>query len=213
MLPSQKTEFATLVGDVFAYYGKDSSLFITSVFWESLKGYELEAVRRAFTLHAQDPDRGQFAPKVADIVRLIDGGSGDRAVTAWSKVHYAIKQVGPHQSIAFDDQLIHAVLAEMGGLSPLFDIKTDDMPFRAKEFETRYRALASRRTLPPYPAKFIGDVEAHNRSRGLLEHIPEPVVIGDAKKAALVIQGGRGQLTLHKSLGEAAESIALGKTA
>ncbi|MGH7291870.1 MAG: DUF6475 domain-containing protein [Myxococcota bacterium] len=191
MVEADRKPFGDLLPQVMAYHGAACSAFTIGVFWEALKGYDLNDIRRAFSLHAQDPEKGVFSPKVADIVRILEGTGSDRAAIAWAKVISAVKHVGNYQTVAFDDPLIHAALHEIGGYARLCDERTENMPHREREFAQRYRAYAARRTVPPYPAKFIGEVEAHNSAKGLTEFVPAPVLVGDATRALAVIAGGQ----------------------
>ena len=76
--------FGQLLGDVMGFYGKDVSQFAADVWWNALKPFDLAAVADAFNRHCVDADRGQFPPKPADVVRLIQGGSKDGAAMAWA---------------------------------------------------------------------------------------------------------------------------------
>jgi len=56
-----------------------------------------------------------WMPKIADIVRMIDGSTQSAAATAWAKVMRAVGSVGQYQSLAFDDPVIHLAIDETGG--------------------------------------------------------------------------------------------------
>jgi hypothetical protein len=62
-----------LVTDVLAYYRQPTSEFTCPCGGRPASRSTLEQVRKAMTAHATDPERGQFAPKVADIVRILAG--------------------------------------------------------------------------------------------------------------------------------------------
>ena len=94
MQPTDRKEFGRLLTDVLAYYGKDTSKFTMDVWWQACQSFDLEQVSKALTTHATDPERGQFAPKVADMVRILAGTTTDRAALAWCKVHEAMSAVG-----------------------------------------------------------------------------------------------------------------------
>ena len=72
------SQFRQLLTDVMAYYGKDCSKFMLSVWWQALNAFDLEQVQSSLQRHATDAERGQFAPKVADIGRLLQGTTTDR---------------------------------------------------------------------------------------------------------------------------------------
>lgn len=128
--------------------------------FECLKQFDLPIIQRAILLHAQDPDCGQFGPKPADIVKQIEGGGDERSLKAWTKVEQAVIQAGPHRSIAFDDNRIHAVIEEMGGYMRFCTAKESEFPFMRGEFCKRYRAYLQQ---PPsrYPAVLYGETKSN----------------------------------------------------
>lgn len=204
MQPTDRARFATLMLALAEYHQRDMSVALIELYWRGLAHFDIEAVDRAVMAHVQNPDSGQFMPKVGELVRMIEGTTGDRAAIAWAKVHRAVTHVGPYQTLVFDDPLIHAVLTDMGGFGLLCNVQTDEMPFRAREFEQRYRGYAARRELPAYLSKLVGEVEAHNRSEGHAGHIPDPVLIGDPEKAAAVMAGGQKSITTVRTAALAA---------
>ena len=103
MQASDRNDFNALIASVMAYYKQDVSKFALGLWWEACAGVELEQVAKAMSTHAKDPERGQFPPKVADIVRLLQGTPIDRAQLAWGKVLDAIQRVGNYSDVVFDD--------------------------------------------------------------------------------------------------------------
>lgn len=191
MLDNERKDFAELLSDVYSAYGKDVSGFVLNAFWESLKRFDFHAVARAFSAHYSNPDNGQFAPKPGDIVRIIDGGSGDRALMAWVKVDKAIRRVGPYQSVVFDDPIIHAVLDDMGGWIALNSTPSEkDLEFRQNEFLKRYRGYLITGRVPDYQPKLIGIADMDNQLRNV--RTDKPVLIGDTKRAMQVLTSGKG---------------------
>ena len=180
--------FSEVLEAVFELYNRPISGFATQIWWEALKPFDLPAVRVALSRHVQSPDTGQFPPKPADVIRMLGGTTQDTALRAWAKVDKAVRQVGPHASVAFDDALIHRVLHDMGGWVGLGQKTEDEWPFVAREFENRYRGYAMRGERPDYPPVLIGLSEADNATRG---HKPDGArLIGDADKARAVMAGG-----------------------
>ena len=174
----------TLQG-VHDFYGKDCSRFALDVWWQALKPYDLAAIRGALGRHCVNPDAGQWMPKPADVVRMMDGSTLDSAITAWTKVDRAVSTVGTYCTVVFDDPLIHAVLADMGGWPQLGQKTVDEWPFVAKEFQTRYRGYKARKESPAYPPKLIGISDMQNGERGFGE-MP-PILIGDPHAAQAVL--------------------------
>jgi hypothetical protein len=173
---------------VMSFYNKDVSQFSLDVWWNALKQYDLLAIQQAFNRHLMNPDSGQFQPKPADIVRMLQGSTQDSALSAWAKVDKAVRHVGTYASVVFDDPLIHAVLHDMGGWVSLGMKTEDEWPFVAKEFENRYRGFKSRGIVPEYRRALVGIAEASNQKNG--HDSQPPMMIGNAEKAQQVYLGG-----------------------
>ncbi|MFA6271029.1 MAG: DUF6475 domain-containing protein [Candidatus Paceibacterota bacterium] len=188
MKQSEFDDFVDVMQLVSEQYGKKPSDGLISLYWQGLKGYEFNAVREAIGKHLANTDTGMFMPKIADIIRMMQGTSLDSALSAWAKVDKAIRRVGPYESVVFDDAIIHKVLHDMGGWLSLGTKTDDEWPFVAKEFENRYRGFKSRNEQIEYPAKLIGLYEAHNAEKN--KRVAPPMLIGDQTKAMEVLRLG-----------------------
>lgn len=199
MTPENKAEFAVLVTSVYAFYRQDCSDFAVSVWWEACKPFDFAAVRSAFNRHAVNPDNGQYMPKPADIVKLLQGTSTDGAMVAWSKVDKAIRQVGTYASVAFDDQIIHAVIQDMGGWVELGRKSEDEWKFVANEFRTRYQGYRTQGGAGDYPRVLVGIAQAQNSQHGFQSQ--PPVLIGAPEAVKAVIRGGSDapKIGFHRS--------------
>lgn len=176
------------IAGVMGFYGKSVSSFALDVWWTALKGFDLPAVVDAFNRHLANPDAGQFPPKPADIIRMLQGSTQDSALRAWAKVDKAVRQIGTYCDVVFDDPLIHRVIHDMGGWIALGSKGEDEWPFVAKEFENRYRGFKAKNECPEYPSKLIGIATAHNAQKGF--ETDAPVLIGNELKARQVLNGG-----------------------
>lgn len=209
MIASEKEKFFLLIADVLAFYAKDFSAFAGRVWWEAMKPFDFAAVADALNRHCINPDTGQFVPKPADVVRMLQGSTQDSAMKAWSKVDKAVRQVGGYRDVVFDDPLIHRVLHDMGGWLSLGTKTEDEWPFVAKEFENRYRGYRGRNEVPEYPQVLLGVAGAENRRGGFATE--QPVLIGDAAKARQVMAGGKDEVRLGiTQAGDAVKKIAHG---
>ena len=94
MQQPDRKRFASCLMACAEIYGKTLSDSVSAVWWDALKGYEIEAVEAAFGRHFRSPDVGQFMPKPADIIRMLAGTSLDGSMVAWSKVDKAVRTVG-----------------------------------------------------------------------------------------------------------------------
>ncbi len=66
--------FRELLNATSDYYGKEKvSGMVMSMYFSGLDRYPYEQVEKAVSAHMQSPEGGQFMPKIADIIRAIDG--------------------------------------------------------------------------------------------------------------------------------------------
>lgn len=191
MQTNQLPDFVSLLTDVMAYYGKDASGFMVDVWWSACKKFDYEQVAKAMQHHATDPDRGQFAPKVADIIRVLDGTTTDRAALVWGKVLDVMSRVGAYTDVVFDDPAIHAAVEDLGGWPKVCRTELKELSFLQHRFQEAHRAYTGRGQFD-YPRRLAGDRSPDHdyERRGLA--LPAPAVVGDQKRAALVYQNGGG---------------------
>lgn len=187
MRDAEKAAFAQLVKDAMAFYRRDVSTFALDVWWQACRPFSLDQVAKALTAHATNPERGQFAPMPADIVRELDGTRSDRSLVAWGKVYDAMARVGSYSSVAFDEVQIHAAIEDMGGWPKLCQTATAELPFVQKRFCETYRAYAARPESPPHSPVLPG-VHATNNARF---NRSEPcILIGDRGRANAIAKSG-----------------------
>lgn len=190
MQPNDRGNFYSLMTGVLELYSKKATPELMDLYFEALRPYELSDIARAMNLHAVDPDQGQFMPKPADVVRMIGGSKQNRALRAWSKLERAIREVGPYQTVVFDDPVIHAVVEDMGGWLDLCNTPTDkELEFRGNEFSKRYQGYALQGGAQDYNCKLIGMIEADCNTKG--KPAPTPRLIGNADAARMTLAGGR----------------------
>lgn len=189
MHPNDKPAVVALVTDVLAYYRQPVSEFTLFVWCQAMQPYSLEQLRKAMTAHATNPDGGQFAPKVADIIRILDGTHTDRAMLAWGKVHEAMSAVGAYQDVVFDDPAIHAVVEDLGGWPKVCRGELKDLSYLQKRFCDGHKAYAGRGEFA-YPRRLMGDrsPDSDYEAKGL--RLPRPALVGNHERAAEVYLNG-----------------------
>ena len=176
MQQSDRANFGAMVTDALAYYKQDASNFALNVWWEGCKPFSYEQISKALTAHATDPDKGQFAPKVADIVRQLAGTKTDRSLVAWGMVHSAMSDVGAYQDVDFNDAAIHSAINDMGGWPKMCRTELSELGYLQHRFCESYRAYLAAGVTEKTP--LIGDRGANELylKRGL--PLPQPARIG-----------------------------------
>jgi Domain of unknown function (DUF6475) len=136
---NQKADFYALIADVLGYWKQDVSEFALNVWWNGCQSFELSQISQALSNHATDPDKGQFAPKVADIVRILGGTKTDRSLREWGRVHEAMSRVGAYQDIDFGDGATHAAIRDMGGWPKMCRTEMDQLSYLQHRFCELYK--------------------------------------------------------------------------
>jgi hypothetical protein len=166
------------------------------VWWGILSHFRVEDVDRAFKAHVADPDTGRRMPTPADVVARIAGGSEAAAAEAWSKV-LSVSKCGWSRNVVFDDSLIHAAIASVGGWVALCQSAPEDMNFRRRDFVAAYKGFRQRSEHPEYLPVMLG------------KYPMAPVtLVGNPERARKVFGGGKVPEDMPRvTLVELAESI------
>ncbi len=183
---------------IFRYLDMASSIFTSmplsddakKMWLAVLSRFDLDQIESAFQKYM---DTGERMVRPADIVKIIEGAGPDRAITAWNKVTSAMREVGDHRSICFDDPLIHAVVVDMGGWTMLCRTPDEKLHFVGVDFQKRYqlRFAESGPSAVVGPRCLTGYIASVNRSQGY--EVPEDVVLyGDEEMAEMVFRAGKG---------------------
>lgn len=182
---SEDRLFEVLQG-VHDFYGKDMSEFAGQVWIQACKTFTVDQVSKAISAHLMDPEKGQFMPKPADIVRQLQGTQTDRALVAWGKVFDAMQRVGAYADVCFDDGLIHCAIEDIGGWVRICRMDFEELPHTQRRFCDSYRAY-TRRGETQFPAKLLGESSITNQAIGVRS---SPVLIGNRTHAMHVLASG-----------------------
>ena len=189
MKAEDKREFNEIMQRALEFYDKELSAGALQLYWDCVKKFSMDDFRMAMSSCLTNPDTGQFMPKPADIIRMLEGSNQNQAAIAWSKVMEAIGRVGPYRDVVFDDAIIHRAISDMGGWINICGMTDDDVPFRGNEFEKRYQGYSARNILPDHVNVLPGLSNLHNNAEGL--RLQKPALIGDQHKAMLVFNNGK----------------------
>lgn len=169
-------------------YGRVLGKSALEMWLDDLAAIDPVVAMAAFAAHRRDPDRGQFAPTAADIIRRVNGSNEERALMAWATVRGAVRQHGYNRSVDFNSPLVHGVLHEMGGWSSINDMTTFDVEARKAEFIKRFVTYASRNILPAHcPPTMVGLYDDSDRPArvALPFHDQPPAAITGAARTAI----------------------------
>lgn len=197
MTEADKPKLFTLIADVMAFYRQDVSTFALQVWWQACSRFDFEQVSKALSAHAIDAERGQFAPKPADLVRQLEGTKTDRAMLAWGKVHNAMSSVGAYTDVVFDDPAIHAAVDDLGGWVKICRGELKDLGYLQHRFCESHRAYTARGDFE-YPRLLCGDRSPDEMFTKCGLQPPRPAMVGNVERAKQVYQlgsvGGKVQI-------------------
>ena len=77
MNSTDKTAFAALIAKTWRFYGRSATGEEVADWYELLEGFPMDAIATAFKRHLTDPERGQYLPKPADIIRRLPTPAGE----------------------------------------------------------------------------------------------------------------------------------------
>lgn len=190
--------FSDMLSGVMDALGKKVPSAHGLVIWfRALAHYDLAGISEAFSRYVRNPDSNGFLIP-SDIVKMLEGSTADSAMIAWSHVDQAMRRFGPWWSVVFDDPLIHRVLQEMGGWIELSKADDDAWPFRAREFQTRYRGLKARGETPEHPEVMLGHFAAGNALE--MRKTQPPLLLGNPAQALKVMRSGTDKPLLEMAV-------------
>lgn len=132
----EKRRFATLMTGLSDYYRVEISKAVMALYWEGLKRFDFEAVEKAMWSHTQNTDNGQFMPKIADVVRILQRDADNQwlgADEAW-----ALMPKSEHDSAMLTDEIAQAIVAA----TPLLEVR--DKVAARMAFKDCYTRLVER---------------------------------------------------------------------
>ena len=185
-----KEKFYALFSGLCDIVGKEPSKTLFKVYYEVLKHLTDEEFETAIN-KLLTSWKFKTLPMPAEILEMVNGNLEDQAILALTKVERAIREIGPYQTVVFDDPIIHAVInAFDGGWTGICSMTLDEWKFAKKDFIKIYKAYASNPDkLPEIPNKLIGLHEHNNALNGYHKHIPLPVFVGNKEKAKEIYSG------------------------
>lgn len=188
-------QFSEAWAGAWDHYGRNQTSAGIKLAFRALKDLQIETVLAALAAHINEQPKEP--PTAGAIRQRIQGDPDARAHLAWVKFRKAMRQIGPYPSIAFDDPILHAVIRDLGGWVACSDWKTDDLPFRERDFHRAYRVHVQREGFT-FPAYLIGANEAQNAAAGFDKFIEPPVLFGDPAAAERVMRDGQHEQLAHR---------------
>jgi hypothetical protein len=184
MQKHEETEFKEIMIGLGEYYGKEITEALTKIYWYDLKLLSIEQFKQAASTHRMNTDSGQFFPKIADLMRQINGTTKqndqqleDKADMAWLTITREVKRVGSYGSLKMEDKQALAAVKSLGGWKFICSKTEAELVWLHKEFIATYKNF-ERTPVEALPDKLPGRVALENhkaeQSQGL-KHITDGI--------------------------------------
>lgn len=165
-------------------YKREVSVTLMRIYFDALQEYAIGDVVQAIARHIRHPDQGQYFPKPADLIRMLEGDTHGQALQAWKVAVDAAIQYSPYVTVQFADAIIGIVIEEMGGWQDFYGWSDKEMPFKQQEFCLRYRQHLLRGGVQENPV-LVGFFQAENIRTGFAGELAAPIVIGQPERKAI----------------------------
>lgn len=195
-------KFSVIMVGMAENYGQSLTAEGVSLRFKLLAKYSIEEVEHA-AIAILTTRKYTTMPTIADFLEYLGGGSHeDKAEVEAGKVLNAITDYGPYASVAFDNPVTQAVIANAYGGWPNLCASVgveETVNWFRKNFAKTWAAY-SRQGLAR-TGHLPGLVEISNSSNGFLDQIPKPALVGDKTKAKAVLEAGNLTKDLPVNIG------------
>jgi len=182
MNKNDRTQFESILTVIAEAFDKQLSGSQLDLYFLALQDLTLEQFKKAGNIIIQT---ARFFPKPVDFREAVKGTVLDKTTQAVLQFENAVRRHGYYASVIFEDKIIHACVEALGGWQEIYqDWGYENWTWVKKDFEKHYEYFLK---YPPsnIPEKLIGFHEQNNSSRGYLDDIPEPVLIGDGRQTEI----------------------------
>lgn len=183
MEANEKKAFFASLALIAETVNRKISPILMKAYWACLEPYPFAEVQRALSEVLKNPDvkKHPYFPTPSDIIAIMEGDITSKSLMAWTEVTQAMREIGHYESVIFDDQLIHAVIHDMGGWITMCQHSQKQLPFVQRDFERRYQVYCRRRPRL-IPQQLTGSIAHQNKVNGHQKYIPCPVVFPSTTK-------------------------------
>lgn len=165
--------------------GQDTNDFKDKIYSEGLCDISIDQIKQAVWSLIRTRTYASF-PKIAEIRDIVGGKVEDNAEVQATAVIQAIRRYGSARSVVFDDPVTMAVIHQgFGGWQKICsELMEDEFQYFIKDFSRHY--IAFKRTNVHHYGVLPGYADPVGKG---------PALIGDAKKAELVLAMGGTEIT------------------
>jgi len=157
----ERDTFTQAIKSLEVSFSKKMTQEEIEIYWEMLKGYEDKDIKNAVIKCIKELT---FFPRIADIIRPIEGDTREETELAWLYLKEKIEDDGYYSSVSFPKYpAVGAVVEALGGWLRINDMKENEETWIKKEFTVLYPILKKN---GEYPKELAGFFEIENNNKG-----------------------------------------------
>ena len=141
MTTERQMQIATAITTISEVYERELSVAAVAIYVTTLQRFDPQLIVKALQRHVEDPDRGRFMPRPADIIGQLTPDGSATAFNASTDVLNVIHH-NKAQANTISDPLAHQIVHAMGGWSVLRYGREDELPHRFEQFMRHYRQMS-----------------------------------------------------------------------
>ena len=198
------TSFHQVLNATYEMYGKQLDDLSTELFLTDLRASGVSSEQAIDALGQYRRAGNAFAPRVGQIIEIINGNPDDAAELAWGKANRAIGAAGMYTPVVFDDPKLMNAIEIFGGWPAFCQRQVDNEVADRAAFRKAYHAAPADKCTAVLGGAFGADSD------------DRPVMIGDAAKCQRILESGkrgpmlgstRGDQTLGELLKQATNQL------
>ena len=126
---------------LYSFYGAELTEFAGRIWLQSTRDISDEQFDRAIQMHIEDPQRGRWLPKPADIIGAINGDKDEASLIAWGRIIEAARAGGARIGL---DEAASSALRDIGGMAAVQRSDESQNSYLQRRFCDSFKAYSAR---------------------------------------------------------------------
>ena len=199
---NHRKEFMRLLAGLAEYFNFELSEHVAELYFRHLADEPWPALKRVLEDAPRGANRFPTVKEIVDLLRHPSGPLEQEAEIVWGELVRCLERHGHYDSVEFPVEIAEIIETLFGGWIRLSQMTWEELKWARRDFVSAYRAKLKKgfsgrtKVLP-------GHLEIDNSSKGLGEHIPEPIPF--AGRLRKILEGSDGDTERTRRIQAAAQ--------
>jgi len=199
---SYRKEFMRLLAGLAEYFGSELSEHVAELYFRHLADEPWPALKKILEDAPRSANRFPTVKEIVDRLRHPSGTLEQEAEVVWGELIRCLERHGYYDSVEFPAEIAEIIETLFGGWIRLSEMTWEELKWARRDFVNAYRArlkngFSGRTKVLP------GLFEIDNSSKGLGEHVPEPIPF--AGRLREILEGSDGDTERTRRIQAAAQ--------